>query len=56
MARDAQSAKLIAVPTDSGEILPRVTEALRANGLSVYEISAERGRLDEVFRTLTVGD
>ena len=56
VARDAQSAKLIAVPVDTGAILPRVTDALRANGLSVYEISAERGRLDEVFRTLTVGD
>ena len=56
VARDAQSAKLIAVPANSGAILPRVTETLRANGLSVYEISAERGRLDEVFRSLTVGD
>ena len=56
VARDAQSAKLVAVPANSGAILPRVTEALRANGLSVYEISAERGRLDEVFRSLTVGD
>ncbi len=54
--RDAQSARLIAVPVNGGAILPRVTEALRANGLSVYEISAERGRLDEVFRALTVGD
>ncbi len=54
--RDTQSARLIAVPANGRAILPRVTEALRANGLSVYEISAERGRLDEVFRTLTVGD
>ena len=54
--RDAQSAKLVAVPANGAVILPAVTQALHANGLSVYEISAERGRLDEVFRMLTVGE
>ena len=54
--RDAQSAKLVAVPANGAVILPLVTQALHANGLSVYEISAERGRLDEVFRLLTVGE
>lgn len=54
--RDAQSAKLVAVPANGAVILPLVTQALHANELSVYEISAERGRLDEVFRMLTVGE
>ena len=56
VARDRQSAQLVAVPANGAVILPLVTEALHANGLSVYEISAERGRLDEVFRMLTVGE
>ncbi len=55
-ARDSQSAGFVAVPANGAVILPLVAQALHANGLAVYEISAERGRLDEVFRTLTVGE
>ena len=54
--RDDQTAQLVALPSGGTVILPLVTEALRANELSVFEISAERGRLDEVFRMLTVGE
>ena len=55
-SRSDSDAQLVAVPANGRAILPLVTEALNANGLSVYEISAERGRLDEVFRMLTVGE
>ncbi len=48
-------AELLAVPADGAAILTAVSEALRAGGHAVEEISAERGRLDEVFRMLTVG-
>ena len=54
--RDRQTAQLVALPSGGAVILPLVTEALRTSGLSVFEISAERGRLDEVFRMLTVGE
>ena len=54
--QDSQTAQLVALPSGGAVILPLVTEALRTNGLSVFEISAERGRLDEVFRMLTVGE
>ncbi|MDE0060569.1 MAG: ABC transporter ATP-binding protein [Defluviicoccus sp.] len=54
--RDSQSAELVAVPANGAVILPLVSQTLHENGLSVYEISVERGRLDEVFRSLTVGE
>ena len=49
-------AQLVAVPANGAAILPQVGEALREAGLKVDEVSAERGRLDEVFRMLTVGE
>ena len=55
-SRGEAAAHLVAVPVDGAVILPLVSETLRAGGLGVEEISAERGRLDEVFRTLTVGE
>ncbi len=54
--RNEFGARLVAVPANGAVILPQVSETLRANGLNVEEISAERGRLDEVFRMLTVGE
>ena len=55
-SRGESTAQLVAVPVNGAVILPQVSEALRAGGLGVEEISAERGRLDEVFRVLTVGE
>ena len=55
-SRGEATAHLVAVPANGAVILPIVSETLRASGLGVEEISAERGRLDEVFRALTVGD
>ena len=55
-SRGGETAHLVAVPANGAVILPLVGETLRAGGLGVEEISAERGRLDEVFRTLTVGE
>ena len=55
-SRGEATAHLVAVPANGAGILPLVGEALRAGGLGVEEISAERGRLDEVVRALTVGE
>ena len=55
-SRGEATAHLVAVPANGAVILPIVSETLRASGLGVEEISAERGRLDEVFRALTVGE
>ena len=48
-------AELLAVPADGGDILAPVREAVVASGVTVQEIYVERGRLDDVFRDLTVG-
>ena len=45
---------LIAIPRGGGEIAGAVSNLLRAKSdLPVFEIRVERGRLDDVFRTLT---
>ena len=44
---------LLAVPEDGRPILHDVSRAVRSKNISVDEIHAERGRLDEVFRSLT---
>lgn len=45
--------ELVAFPNNGRAILDQVNSRLRANGVGVDEIRAERGRLDEVFRRLT---
>jgi ABC-2 type transport system ATP-binding protein len=46
---------LLAVAKDGGPIIQDVSRAVRAKNIAVDEIHAERGRLDEVFRDLTIG-
>ena len=46
-------AQLMVLPTQGKIILPDVSARVRAAGLNVEEISAERGHLDEVFREIT---
>lgn len=46
-------AQITAFARDGASIVEPIGAALRARGLSVEEIRVERGRLDEVFRTIT---
>ena len=50
---DPQDQRLTAFPRRGRAIFGPVSEALRAQGIEVSEIQLERGRLDEVFRTVT---
>jgi gliding motility-associated transport system ATP-binding protein len=47
-------ARLIAVPAGGRSIVEAVSARLNAKGIAVEELSVERGRLDEVFRRMTV--
>ncbi len=46
-------AQLTAFARDGGSIVEPIGAVLRARGLAVGELRVERGRLDEVFRTIT---
>ncbi len=48
--------ELVAFPVNGGDIIAPVRAALDQNGVSVAEMFVERGRLEDVFRDLTVGD
>ena len=45
--------ELVAIPSGGKVIVDAVGAALKESGISVHEIRAERGRLDEVFRRIT---
>jgi ABC-2 type transport system ATP-binding protein len=48
------SLTLVAAP---GQVIfPQVNELIRQRGWQVTELDVERGRLDEVFRSLTRGE
>lgn len=47
--------ELIAFPVDGGSILGTVRNAIDQSGLDVAEMFVERGRLEDVFRDLTLG-
>jgi len=47
--------ELVAFPVDGNSILGPVRAAIDQSGLDVAELFVERGRLDDVFRELTVG-
>jgi ABC-2 type transport system ATP-binding protein len=49
------SAELLVAPRDGQAIAEVVGAAVRANGLAVDELYSERGRLDDVFRSVTTG-
>jgi len=46
--------RLLAVPADGRPIVEEVSAALRAKAVAIEELSVERGRLDEVFRRITL--
>ncbi len=48
-------ARLIAFPKKGQSIIAEVSELCRTSGWEVGELHAERGHLDEVFRTITAG-
>ena len=55
VAIDPQDQRVTAFPRQGKSIFAAVNEALKAQGIAVSEIQLERGRLDEVFRTITQG-
>lgn len=50
---DPQDNRITAFPRQGRSIFVPVSETLKAQGIPVSEIQLERGRLDEVFRTVT---
>src|SRR5690606_17836980 len=47
----------VTVLAQPGQVIyPQVSELIARNGWAVSELNVERGRLDEVFRSLTRGE
>lgn len=53
---DAQDSRVTAFPKPGRAIFGAVAELIRAQNIPVSELALERGRLDEVFRTITGAD
>jgi ABC-2 type transport system ATP-binding protein len=53
---DAQDSRVTAFPKPGRAIFGAVSELIRAQSIPVSELALERGRLDEVFRTITSAD
>ena len=53
---DAQDRRVTAFPAPGKQIFGAVSELLARQRIDVSEIQLERGRLDEVFRSVTQGD
>ena len=51
---DVEGAALMIFPRDGKSIIAEITDLVRAAGWSVAALRVERGRLDEVFRTITL--
>jgi len=49
------TAELLVLPRNGIDIAPEVVALLRSDGVPVHELAVERGRLDDVFRELTLG-
>jgi len=49
-----REARLTALPRDGATILPALSELAARSGLKLKELHLESGRLDEVFRSITV--
>lgn len=49
------SAAFVVIPKAGRAILPEVTQCVRVKGWEVDELRIEEGRLDEVFRAITIG-
>jgi ABC-2 type transport system ATP-binding protein len=55
LAQPGGLSELVVFPVDGGAILGQVRTAIDSNGLDVAEMFVERGRLEDVFRDLTIG-
>ena len=53
---DPESGRLLVLPTRGTDLLQPVLERLRARGVGYSDPRIERGRLDDVFRSLTLGE
>jgi ABC-2 type transport system ATP-binding protein len=53
---DPQSRSVTAFPGSGGLILPAVSELASQRGWALEQLHLESGRLDEVFRTITVSE
>jgi ABC-2 type transport system ATP-binding protein len=53
---DPESGRLLVLPTRGTDLLQPVLERLRARGVGYADPRIERGRLDDVFRSLTLGE
>ncbi len=51
---DVEGAALMIFPRDGKSIIAEITDLVRAAGWPVAALRVERGRLDEVFRTITL--
>lgn len=54
--RSSGLSELVAFSVNGGDIIGPVRAALDQNGVSVAEMFVEKGRLEDVFRELTLGD
>jgi hypothetical protein len=45
--------RIVALPAGARSVLERVQGAVEGAGVTIQEVALERGRLDDVFRTLT---
>ncbi len=52
---DPQDGRITAFPRAGQRIFDRVEDFLRSQNVEVSEVQLERGRLDEVFRSITLG-
>jgi ABC-2 type transport system ATP-binding protein len=53
---DPQDGRITAFPRSGERILDRINDYLKAQQITVSEMQLERGRMDEVFRTITTAD
>ena len=51
---DSEGSALMVFPRDGQSIIAEVTDVVRTAGLSVAALRVERGRLDDVFRAITL--
>ncbi|HEX7968732.1 MAG TPA: ABC transporter ATP-binding protein [Stellaceae bacterium] len=51
---DGEGRALMIFPRDAGSIIAEVTDLVRAAGWPIAALRVERGRLDDVFRTITL--
>ncbi|HET7842962.1 MAG TPA: ABC transporter ATP-binding protein [Xanthomonadales bacterium] len=52
---DPQDQRITAFPREGRSVFAAVSQVLREQNIAVREVQLERGRLDEVFRTITRG-